>query len=241
MPGPEIGQPGLLPFAPTTGVTPRMTGLVPSRGTISGSLVALSPVLWRKRMRQAMFKLAAFHVEQQGRSSGRRTVLHQYPKRDQPYAEDMGREAVRYHIVGYVVQRWGNRASLAGPQTQPYGDIGYMPWNYDMARDQLIAALEDPDPGRLVDPYNSRIGPGIYMCERYAVTESRERGGYAQFEMTFVECGQTAFDFVGVNTRQIVEGASNTSLEAVSTILNNELRAINDPNAVVRTTSLPPI
>src|SRR5262245_51034376 len=107
------------------------------------TMLELSPTLWRKMLRQASFKAAAFHVETQGRVSGRRTVLHEYPKLDVPYAEDMGRHAVRYQITGYVIQ------------TVPRNMRGSMDWNYDICRDRLIAALEDEGPGVLVDPYNN--------------------------------------------------------------------------------------
>jgi len=177
-------------------------------------------VLWRKKLRQASFKAAAFHVESQGRVSGRRTVLHEYPKRDIPYAEDMGRHAVRYQITGYVIQRW------AGEQK------GNIPNNYDEARDQLIEALEDEVPGTLVDPYNNRVGPMLFQCERYNLTESRERGGYAQFEMAFVEAGTPAFSFVGADTISTVVNAANNSTVASSNQANTQLTAANSPGAV---------
>src|SRR6516165_2876225 len=186
-----------------------------------GSLKDISPVLWRLRMRQASFKSAAFHVETQGRVSGRRTVLHEYPKLDQPYAEDLGRHVVRYQVTGYVIQRWQARAGVS--------NVGNMDWNYDMARDRLIAALEDLGPGRLVDPYNNRIGPQLFQCERYSMTESRERGGYAQFEMAFVEAGQSTFTFVDVDTASQVTGTANSSMAAVAVILDNEMQRLNDP------------
>jgi prophage DNA circulation protein len=187
-------------------------------------LKEVSPVLWRLRMRQASFKSAAFHVETQGRVSGRRTVVHEYPKLDTPYAEDLGRHAVRYQITGYVIQRWQPK------QGNP--NYGNMLWNYDMARDRLIAALEDLGPGRLVDPYNNRIGPQVFQCERYQVTESRERGGYAQFEMAFVEAGgDSAFTFIGVDTVSEITGVANSSISAVADILNTEMTALNRPGA----------
>jgi len=171
-------------------------------------------------MRQGSFKNAAFHVEHQGRNSGRRTVLHEFPKLDTPWAEDMGRAAVRYQIVGYVIQRWA-----PGPNAPQ--NIGNMDWNYDMARDRLIAALESSGPGTLVDPYNNRIGPSLFMCERYAVTETRERGGYAQFEMVFVEAGQSNYSFVAIDTASLITGTANNSMAAVADILNKEMQQLN--------------
>src|SRR5215472_7728816 len=64
--------------------------------------------IWRKKLRTASFKGAPFFVDQQGQSSGRRTVTHEYPKRDIPYAEDMGRAAYRYQMTGYVIQYPGD-------------------------------------------------------------------------------------------------------------------------------------
>jgi len=195
-----------------------------------GSLLEVSPVLWRKRLRQAMFKGAAFHVEHQGRVSGRRTVVHEYPKLDTPWAEDLGRHAIRYQITGYVIQRW--------PAKQGNVNYGNMPWNYDMARDRLIAALEDEGPGRLIDPYNNRIGPEIFQCERYSLTESRERGGYAQFEMAFVEAGASdLYSFVDVDTRTEVIGSANASQDAVAQLLDREMAMINKQRP---TPQLPP-
>jgi hypothetical protein len=73
-----------------------------------------------------------------------------------------------------------------------------MPSNYDDARDNLEQALLDGGPGLLIDPYDPRLAlPGygatggalLFMCEKYTITESRERGGYCVVEMSFVEYG----------------------------------------------------
>ena len=85
-----------------------------------------------------------YHVEQQARSGGRRVVLHEYPKRDTPYAEDMGRAATRYQISGYLI----------GP-------------NYHLAKRALMAVLDSSTAGTLVDPYLP--GPKQCICERYSV------------------------------------------------------------------------
>jgi len=47
-------------------------------------------------------------------------------------------------------------------------------------------ALESEDAGQLVDPYR---GSMLMMCERYAVIETREKGGTCVFEMAFCAAG----------------------------------------------------
>jgi prophage DNA circulation protein len=133
---------------------------------MSTILEANPKATWRQRMRPASFGGARFHVEQQSRTSGMRTVVHEYPKRLDPYAEIMGRHAIRYQVTGYCI----------GP-------------NYHLEKEQLVAILERPEAGLLVDPYRP-TNPIMCVCERYSVSETRERGGYCTFEMSFVELGK---------------------------------------------------
>ena len=53
----------------------------------------------------ASFRGIAFHVESGTLSGGRRTVVHEYPKRNDPYAEDMGRHASRWSLTGYLIYK----------------------------------------------------------------------------------------------------------------------------------------
>jgi hypothetical protein len=175
------------------------------------------------RLRMASFKGQPFYVEQQGRSSGRRTVVHQYPKRDLPYAEDMGREAFHYAMTGYLLmapnytdsQSYGNGGAIEGTR---------MPSNYDEARDNLEEALISGGPGRLIDPYNPRLSGGYglnslpmqFMCEKYTITEARERGGYCVVEMSFVEYGQPGMQLTTVNTVYDIGTKANNASKAAA-------------------------
>src|SRR5215471_12073324 len=145
-----------------------------------------SPI-WRRRLRCASFKGVPFYVDQQGQGSGRRTVTHEYPKRDIPYAEDMGRLAYRYQMTGYLITIAGGIGVR---------QVNGMAADYSLNRDPLRAALDSIGPGILNDPYNpdlQHLGyPLQFMCERYTCSESRERGGYCVFEMSFVEAGLAA-------------------------------------------------
>jgi prophage DNA circulation protein len=137
------------------------------------------------RLVPASFASVRFHVEQQARSGGQRTVLHEYPKRDEPFAEAMGRHAYRYQMTGYLI----------GP-------------NYHLTKRALVKALEG-EGGTLIDPYLAE--PRKFICERFSVTETRERGGYCTFEMAFVELGSSG------NTVQQTDSKAQTENKAVET------------------------
>lgn len=121
-----------------------------------------------RRLIGASFRGVPFFVEQSSRSGGRRTVTHEFPGRDEPYVEDLGRRARAFRVRGYLL-----------------GEA------YVADRDELLAALEDTaGPGRLVHPYH---GIRVAMCTALEVEESRDEGGMAVLSIDFVEApAQTA-------------------------------------------------
>lgn len=164
---------------------------------------------WRQILMSepASFRGVIFHVEQGNRSSGRRAVTHEYPKRDDPYAEDMGRHARRFSFTAYLI---------------------YLPSNafypYPEQRDRLYDALETADVGWLTHPVFCPGGMNV-MCERYTMTEGRERGGYTTFEMQFVE-GGSAPRAIGVTTN------TGTKLNiAANTVGNQQAGNLNQAAA----------
>lgn len=151
---------------------------------------------WRDILlsRPASFRGVVFHVENSGVSSGRRIVVHEYPKRNNPYSEDMGRHARRVQFSGYLIYRPDNPVYV-----------------YTEQRDKLYKALEEDDAGSLIHPV---ICPNGWqaLCERFTMTETRERGGYTQFEMAFVEAGKlVSSQGTGTNARSNVEIRSVTA------------------------------
>jgi prophage DNA circulation protein len=167
---------------------------------MSTILEANPKATWRQRLRPASFGNAKFHVEQQSRSSGMRTVVHEYPKRNEPFSEIMGRHAIRYQVTGYCI----------GP-------------NYHLEKEQLIAVLERPEAAQLIDPYLPS-NPITCVCDRYSVTETRERGGYCTFEMSFVESGKAA-NTPTANTVSVLQNQSGATGAAGALTLNNAARA----------------
>lgn len=109
----------------------------------------------------ASFRGVPFFVETAEREGGRRTVRHEFPLRDRPFIEDMGRQARSYPVEGYVI-----------------GEA------YISRRDSLIAALELPGPAELVHPYYGTLRAA---CTRFRVRESTSDGGMARFAIEFEE------------------------------------------------------
>lgn len=130
---------------------------------------------WRYRlMRPASFRGIPFKVEDAARAGGRRQAVFEFPKRDDPYAEDMGRRARRFSVRGYL---------LGG--------------DYDRQRDALIAAMEQEGAGLLIHYF---LGEFQVAPDVYDVTESRQRGGYAEINMQFVESGRSPLLSIGEAT-----------------------------------------
>ena len=148
---------------------------------------------WRDRYQAASFRGAIFHVETEQRHGGRRTVVHEYPKRNVPYSEDMGRSAVRFSVQGYLI----------GP-------------DYLDRKDALIAALEQDGPGTLRLPLPYQGQDMEVMVVQYGITESRERGGMCGVDMDFVEAGKPGFSDVSTVTQAVVtKAAAALETEAV--------------------------
>jgi prophage DNA circulation protein len=152
---------------------------------------------WRASLRPASFRGAGFKVDINTRNGGRRTTLHQFPKRDDPESEDMGRQARRFTISGYVV----------GP-------------DFLAQRDALILALEAEGAGQLVHPTMGefQVNPG-----EYSSVERRERGRVVEFEMVFFEAGNQV-GTSGLDDTQAAVNTAATAAEAnVSTTLDAQL------------------
>jgi prophage DNA circulation protein len=141
---------------------------------------------WREKYQQAWFRGASFHVETDMRASGRRVALHQYPKRNTPYAEDMGRQAIQFKVQGYLI----------GP-------------NYLDDKDILIGCLEADGPGLLQLPMPYQGGTIMVMVQSYAVTEARERGGYCVVDMGFIEYGDPVWRATVSTAAEIQKSATN--------------------------------
>lgn len=145
---------------------------------------------WRDQLRTASFRGVAFKISAAGHEGGRRIALHEYPQRDTPFAEDLGRRGRATSIEGYVL----------GP-------------NYMADRDTLIRALDAAGPGTLVHPY---LGTMSVVCDHYRLSETSDEGGLARFSMSFMESGRQSFPTAVLDTAYVVSDAVTAAVGSVS-------------------------
>lgn len=134
-------------------------------------------VPWRDNLKLAQFRGAFFHCESNAKDNGRRIVMHEFPKKELPYAEDMGRRAYAFSVRAYCITYPRTLDGIAGQLFNR---------DYTFVRDQLINALETAGPGTLVLP---TLPMQNVVVERYRVMEEEKFGGYCSFDIQFVEFG----------------------------------------------------
>lgn len=128
---------------------------------------------------------------------GRRNVVNEYPQRDLPYVDDLGRKARRFVVEAYVI-----------------GD------NYRAERDALIEAFEGKGSGELNHPrYGLRK---VSLDGDVSMKESPERGGMARISVTFVEDSSNTFPKAVENTVAQVETAANAADDATEAAFGKE-------------------
>jgi prophage DNA circulation protein len=163
------------------------------------------PSAWRARLSPASFRNAFFHCEANARESGRRIVEHEFPKKDDPYAEDMGRHAREFTIRGYCIVFGSDRDDLFRR-------------DYTQPRDKLIKALELQGPGALQLPTQP---VQKVVCVRYRLAEDEKTGGYCTFDMTFQEYGIDPNNYTpGQDTAQVLTDSAQNVETQTSSELN---------------------
>ena len=143
-------------------------------------------------LRPASFRSVAFEVESHTESGGRRLVQHEYPLRDTPYAEDLGRKAGSWQVEAFLV-----RSRLT---------------DYAASRDELRKALTAQGPGTLIHPY---LGELTVCVDGYTLKESTREGGYCTFSISFVEAGAVEEPHVTRDTATATRSSAASALDKV--------------------------
>ncbi|HEJ0068274.1 TPA: DNA circularization N-terminal domain-containing protein [Citrobacter koseri] len=150
---------------------------------------------WRDRLRDASFRGVPFSVEDDDASFGRRVQTHEYPNRDKPFTEDLGRAARRLTVNAYVI-----------------GD------DYADKRDRLIAAVETAGPGTLVHPQYGEMQGSINGTVQ--VSHSSQEGRMSRITFEFVESGELTFPVAGMATAQRLDESCGLFDDAIDSMFS---------------------
>lgn len=143
-------------------------------------------------LRQASFRGVQFEVDDADENGGRRLARHEYPLRDVPFAEDLGRKAGEWRIKAFIIQ---GRS-----------------YDYVQARDALRTALTAYGPATLIHPW---LGELTVSVDRFSLHETTSKGGYCEFDIDFVEAGQRENPGSKVDTAQAVVASAKDCRQAL--------------------------
>lgn len=132
---------------------------------------------WKDKLLPASFRGIPFKVKDDEATVGRRTQTHEYPNRDKPCSEDLGRATRRDKISAYVVGE-----------------------DYQSQRDKLITAINQGGPGKLIHPHYGEMN--VCIDGAVTVSHSSSDGRMCTISFAFVEAGELSFPTAGVATGQ---------------------------------------
>lgn len=143
-----------------------------------------------KKLYEASFRGVPFHVTKVDLKVGRRTVVHEYPQRDKPYVEDIGRATRRLSFTAFVV-----------------GD------DYIQQAEKLIGAIEAEGPGTLIHPH---LGEMMCCLEQASTITFTDSSRTASVVLTAVESGELEFPKSGTDAvSKVLESADALEKSAI--------------------------
>jgi prophage DNA circulation protein len=155
---------------------------------------------WRDRKQGASFRGVPFLVDADSVPVGRRTQVHEFPQRDQPFVEDLGRRTRQYKFTGFVA-----------------GD------DFLAQRDRLLAALDKPGSGELVHPWFGRLTVTAGECE---LSHARNELGIARFNLVFID-GMLEFPVQSPNTRRLLAAQAPSLMDSMKDRFNSAMAPVD--------------
>ena len=167
---------------------------------------------WREQLQQASFRGVPFYFTTADGTPGRRVEVHEYPLRDEPSTQDMGRKAKQFTLEVFVLGQ-----------------------DYMSQRDKLEAALDKEGSGILVHPRRGSLN--VTLIDARGPRESTREGGYASFSLTFVEAGSNALPANQNDSSIVVDEAADAALINIGTDFQNVFNISGMPEFIAEDAS----
>lgn len=155
---------------------------------------------WAQQLQPGSWRGVGFVLDAGETAAGRRVAIHEYPYRDDAWAEDLGRLPRRFNVQGFIV-----------------GDDVYQ------QRDAMLAACEQAGAGTLVHP---TLGSMQCVLLEFGCADRRERGRVVELQFTFIVAGDVLYPATANATIQAVTGAAAHLNIASASDLGSSLRSV---------------
>jgi len=146
---------------------------------------------WKDNLQDASLRGIPFKVDEDEATFGRRVQVHEYPNRDKPWAEDLGRATRRFSVQAYLI-----------------GD------DYFEQRNRLIEAIEKPGSCTLVHPYYGEMT--VVVDDAVRISHSQNEGRMCRVSFSFIESGELSFPTAGLATGQKLSSSVSFLDDAIS-------------------------
>lgn len=145
--------------------------------------------------RRASFRGVAFHWVEGDDDLGRRVATHEYPLRDTPNSEDLGKKAGTFRMRGLAAGK-----------------------DFLARAHELMEACQKPGPGALVHPLYGHLLVACKACQPRYSTKSK---GVVEFSLEFVEEGENRYPAANDDYALIASNAAQASIEVFSDVFND--------------------
>lgn len=137
---------------------------------------------WRDEFRPASFRGIPFFIDGSQYTGGRRVTFHEFPDRDTPYPEDLGKVGKTFKVEGYLLGA-----------------------DYFETKRKMIEATDKFGPGELVHPY---YGTMSVQCGAFSIDETKDEGGFAKISFQFYEAGNNQLPVANDNKKALLRDAA---------------------------------
>ncbi|WP_454843317.1 DNA circularization protein [Pseudomonas gorinensis] len=177
---------------------------------------------WPEMLNKASFRGVPFAVYGGDSRFGRRLALHEYPGRDKPYIEDMGRSTRRIRMSGFLVT----------------DSLVYGGGNVLAQRDALVAAVESAGPGALMHPTLGALKVSV-PSEGLSVVERWDMGRYFEISIVFIESGDRVFPSITTSTGSLLDNMAaalglSAALDFVRKVIGGVTAVINAGEGAIK-------
>lgn len=162
---------------------------------------------WKDKLRPASFRGIPFFIDSSQFTGGRRVVNHEFPDRDTPYAEDLGKAGASFKVEGHLL-----------------GD------DYFEQKARMRAAADKYGAGELIHPY---FGTMLVQCGAFAIDEDNKEGRICKISFQFYEAGDNRQPKAVNDKTAVLQNNTLTAVTASKSAFDKAFSVAKAPGFVV--------